>query len=77
MAAPISVRLDDKAREELEAHARARNIGLSTLLRDIATEPPGKRSASAFASRAKLWANTWLATRRLARIIHEGGQLMA
>jgi hypothetical protein len=38
MAAPISVRLDDKAREELEAHARARNIGLSTLLREIATE---------------------------------------
>ena len=38
MGAPISVRLDDKVREELEAQARARNIGLSTLLRDIATE---------------------------------------
>jgi hypothetical protein len=38
MAAPISIRLDDKVREELEAEARARNIGLATLLREIATE---------------------------------------
>jgi post-segregation antitoxin (ccd killing protein) len=38
MGAPISVRLDDKVREELETQARARKIGLSTLLRDIATE---------------------------------------
>jgi hypothetical protein len=38
MAAPISIRLDDRVREELEAEARARNIGLSTLLREIATE---------------------------------------
>ena len=38
MAAPISIRLDDKVREELEAEARSRNIGLSTLLREIATE---------------------------------------
>jgi len=38
MAAPISIRLDDKVREELEGEARARNIGLATLLRQIATE---------------------------------------
>jgi post-segregation antitoxin (ccd killing protein) len=38
MTAPISVRLDNGVREELEAQARARNIGLSTLLREIATE---------------------------------------
>jgi predicted transcriptional regulator len=38
MAAPISVRLDDDVRKELEAQARARNICLSTLLRDIAKE---------------------------------------
>ena len=38
MAAPISIRLDDTVREELEAEARARNIGLATLLRQIATE---------------------------------------
>jgi hypothetical protein len=38
MSAPISVRLDDDVRQELEAQARARNIGLSTLLRDIANE---------------------------------------
>ena len=38
MAAPISIRLDDHVREELEAEARARNIGLATLLRQIAAE---------------------------------------
>lgn len=38
MAAPISIRLDDEVREELEAQARARNIGLATLLREIAKE---------------------------------------
>jgi post-segregation antitoxin (ccd killing protein) len=38
MSAPISVRLDDKVRAELEAQARARKVGLSTLLREIATE---------------------------------------
>jgi mRNA interferase MazF len=36
MTAPISIRLDDKVREE--AQARARNIGLSSLFREIATE---------------------------------------
>jgi hypothetical protein len=35
-AAPISVRLDDEVRKELEAEARSRNIGLATLLRQIA-----------------------------------------
>jgi hypothetical protein len=34
---PISIRLDDDVREELEAQARARGIGLATLLRDVAT----------------------------------------
>jgi hypothetical protein len=38
MAAPISVRLDDDVRETLEAEARARRIGLSTYLRQIAVE---------------------------------------
>lgn len=38
MAAPISIRLDDEVRKELESEARARNIGLATLLRQIATE---------------------------------------
>jgi len=36
MAAPISIRLDDTVRESLEIEAKARNIGLSTLLRQIA-----------------------------------------
>jgi predicted transcriptional regulator len=38
MAAPVSVRLDDDVRETLEAEARARRIGLSTYLRQIAIE---------------------------------------
>lgn len=37
MSAPISVRLDDATRELLEKEARERNIGLSALLREIAT----------------------------------------
>ena len=38
MPAPISVRLDDDVKETLEAGARARRIGLSTYLRQIAIE---------------------------------------
>jgi hypothetical protein len=38
MSAPVSVRLDDTTRELLEREARERRIGLSTLLREIATE---------------------------------------
>jgi hypothetical protein len=38
MAAPVSVRLDDDVRQTLEAEARARHLGLSTLLRQIANE---------------------------------------
>jgi hypothetical protein len=36
MGVPISIRLDDDVRDELEAQARARGIGLATLLRDLA-----------------------------------------
>lgn len=38
MGVPISIRLDEDVRDELEAQARARGIGLATLLRDLATE---------------------------------------
>jgi len=38
MSAPISIRLDDEVRKELEAEARARKIGLATLLRQIAKD---------------------------------------
>jgi 5-formyltetrahydrofolate cyclo-ligase len=38
MSSPVSVRLDDSTRELLEREARERNIGLSALLREIATE---------------------------------------
>ena len=38
MSSPVSVRLDDTTRELLEREARERNIGLSALLREIATE---------------------------------------
>ena len=38
MGAPISIRLDDEVLETLEAEARARHIGLSFYLRQIAIE---------------------------------------
>jgi hypothetical protein len=38
MAGPVSIRLDDEVRATLEAEARSRNIGLATLLRQIAKE---------------------------------------
>jgi predicted transcriptional regulator len=38
MSAPVSIRLDDEVRKTLEAEARARNIGLATLLRQIAAD---------------------------------------
>ncbi len=37
MGAPISIRLDDDVRDELEAQARQNGVGLSTLLREVAT----------------------------------------
>jgi hypothetical protein len=37
MGVPISIRLDDDVRDELEAQARSRGIGLATLLRELAT----------------------------------------
>jgi predicted transcriptional regulator len=36
MGAPISIRLDDDVRGELEAQARTRGVGLATLLRELA-----------------------------------------
>jgi len=38
MPSRISIRLDDPVRQNLEAEAHSRNIGLSMLLREIATE---------------------------------------
>jgi GNAT superfamily N-acetyltransferase len=38
MSVPISIRLDEDVRDELEVEAKARGIGLATLLRDLATE---------------------------------------
>jgi GNAT superfamily N-acetyltransferase len=38
MGVPISIRLTDEVRAELEAEAQSRGVGLATLLRDIATE---------------------------------------
>ncbi len=37
MGVPISIRLDDDVRDELEAQAKARGVGLSTLVRELAT----------------------------------------
>ena len=38
MSAPISVRLDDDVRQTLEDAARARHMGLSAYLREVASE---------------------------------------
>ncbi len=48
MGVPISIRLDDDTRDELEAQARVQGIGLATLLRDLAT------SAARAARRARI-----------------------
>ena len=37
MGVPISIRLDDDVRDELEMQARSQGVGLATLLRDLAT----------------------------------------
>ena len=38
MGAPISIRLDDDVRVELEAQASSKGVGLATLLRELATQ---------------------------------------
>lgn len=38
MGLPVSIRLDDDVRAELETQARSRGIGLATLLRNLATD---------------------------------------
>jgi hypothetical protein len=38
MGVPISVRLDDDVRRELEAQAQSQGVGLATLLRNLATQ---------------------------------------
>ncbi len=38
MCVPMSIRLDDDIRDELEAQAHVRGVGLATLLRDLVTE---------------------------------------
>jgi predicted DNA-binding protein len=38
MSKQLSIRLDDAVHQELEADARARGVGLSTYLRDLAAE---------------------------------------
>ncbi len=38
MGVPISIRLDEQIRGELESEAQTRGIGLATLLREIATQ---------------------------------------
>lgn len=37
MGVPISIRLDDDVRDELEAQVHSQGIGLAILLRDLAT----------------------------------------
>ncbi|MGH7040273.1 MAG: hypothetical protein ACREE1_19310 [Stellaceae bacterium] len=51
---PISVRLDDEVRETLEAEARARRIGLSTYLREIAAEAATRLRRERIRQRSKV-----------------------
>ena len=48
MGVPISIRLDDSVRDELEAKARSQGVGLATLLRELAA------SAAREARRARI-----------------------
>ena len=41
MGVPISIRLDDDVRYELEAQARDRGVGLGTVLRELASQAVG------------------------------------
>lgn len=59
MGVPISIRLDDFVKTELETQAQAKGVGLSTYLRDIATE------AAREARRARIRADT----ERIARYV--------
>jgi hypothetical protein len=52
MAAPISVRLDDDVRLELESQAQAQGIGLATLIRNLA------KQAARDAKRARIRADS-------------------
>lgn len=60
MGVPISIRLDDDIREELESQARANGIGLATLIRDMATK------AARDARRARIWEASEAIGRRVA-----------
>jgi hypothetical protein len=60
MGVPISIRLDDHVRAELEAQAQSRGIGLATLLRDLATD------AAKQAKRARIRAESERLGRHLA-----------
>jgi hypothetical protein len=59
MTAPISVRLDDDVRQELESQAQAQGIGLTTLLRNLANQ------AARDAKRARIRADS----KRVAAVI--------
>ena len=52
MVAPVSVRLDDDVRQELQSQAQAQGIGLATLLRNLA------KQAARDAKRARIRADS-------------------
>ena len=51
MGVPISIRLDDEVRGELEAQASSKGVGLATLLRELA--PQAARDAKRARIRAE------------------------
>lgn len=71
MAVPISIRLDDDVRQELEAQARSRGVGLATLLRDLATEA-ARRARRSRIHEASAAVGTKLATSPEGRAFYEG-----
>ena len=67
MGTPISVRLDDAVRTELEAEAKAQGIGLATYLRQLAAQ------AAREVRRARIRAGT----AKVARYIAENPEAQA
>lgn len=71
MGVPISIRLDDDVRDELEAQARARGVGLSTLVRELATTA-AREARKARIREASAEIGRHVLTSPEARAFHEG-----
>lgn len=59
MTIPLSVRLDDDVREELEKAAAERSIGLATLLRELASAEARRIRATRIRAQSGAVASYW------------------